>query len=278
MRHLKRGLGLVALAGGVAFAMPAAAIQWLSSGATGTTAEMYMTSGGQTLKVRGYSTQTLSSTPTTVAPSTGLWKGANVFNYGGGFGISNTVGTDIYEGSQPEHATDNNQIFDVLVFELPTAGFDLEAFRLGWATEAYAPDQTVTGEADIQAYFGGNSLGANYDFKNACFTGCANTGSGSAAKGDLAYLGFTDLMNNGANTINGSNVYSGTDVAVPGAAPAGRYLVMTGALNGTNDAFKVEMVKGSCCAGGVLPEPGTFALLGLGVFGLVALRRRRAYA
>ena len=93
--------------------------------------------------VRAYSTKTASTTrDTTIASgqaSNGPFQAANLFNYSGGFGISNTVSGDAYEGTQPEHAVDNNQIFDVLVFELPLAGFDLEAFRLGWATEALGP-------------------------------------------------------------------------------------------------------------------------------------------
>lgn len=277
MRHLRRGLGFMALAGGVAFAMPAAATQWLSTNATQISAnEWKITVGTSTVNVWGYSTKTLSSCSTCLAPDTGTWQAANVIPYSGGFGITSTVAGDAYEGTQPEHAVDNNQVFDVLVFELPNSGFDLEAFRLGWATEAYAPSTTVTNEADIHAYFGGNDLGANYNFANACFIGCTNTGSGATAKGDLTYLGFTDLMNNGANSINGSNVPI-TDQSVPGTQ-SGRYLVMTGALDGSNDAFKVSMLQAALPSGGQTPEPGTLALLTLGLFGLVALRRRPVFA
>jgi hypothetical protein len=245
---------------------------------------MSMTVGGQTVLVRAYSTQTVGPNPATCSPvgscpasTSGLFKAANLYTYSGGFGISNTVYGDGNEGNQPEHAIDNNQIYDMLVFELPSSGFDLEAFRLGWATEAY--DSTVTNEADIQAYFGGNNLGAGYNFANACFTGCTNTAATgtTAAKGDLAYLGFTDLNPLiTAGTGGGTNVPINTDVTISGTQ-SGRYLVLSGALGGTNDAFKVSMLQASA-GSGTAPEPGTLALLALGLFGLVALKRRPALA
>jgi hypothetical protein len=275
----------MALVGGVAFAIPAVATQWLSSGAVGSTAGMTMTDPvtNQTVTVRAYSTQTAGANPATCSPvgscpasTSGLFKTANLYTYSGGFGISNTVAGDTNEGIQPEHAVDNNQIYDMLVFELPADGFDLQAFRLGWATEAY--DSAVTNEADVQAYFGGNNLGAGYNFANACFTGCTNTGTGTAAKGDLSYLGFTDM--NPLITVGsggGTNVPINTDVTIAGTQ-SGRYLVLTGALGGTNDAFKVNMIQATGGSGGQTPEPGTLALLALGLFGVVALRRRPALA
>ena len=278
MRHLKHGLGPLALSIGVSFAMPATATQWLSSGAAGNAAQMTMTVGGQTVKVRAYSTQTPSSTSATA--SAGNFTNAQLMLYGGGFGITNNIIGDANEGVAPEHATDNNQIFDVLVFELPTAGFDLDAFRLGYATEAVFPSTTVTGEADISAFFGGNSLGADYNFSNACFSGCTGTNKALTGTGGL---GFTDITahvtRTDTNVLLGpapdNNAPSGIDLAAPGNQGPGRYLVLTGALGGSNDNFKVDMLKATAIP---VPEPGTIALLGLGLLGLVTLRRRPALA
>ena len=77
MRQIKGCLGFLALSAGVAFAMPAAANIWASSGAAGTTAGMTMTVGGQTVKVRAYSTKTASTTSATA--SDGLFQAANLF-------------------------------------------------------------------------------------------------------------------------------------------------------------------------------------------------------
>jgi len=150
----------------------------------------------------------------------------------------------------------------VLVFELPDAGFDLEAFKLGWAQEG----STYNGKADISAFFGGNNLGANYNFSNACFSGCASNLTSAA-------MGFTDISSLIAN--GGSNVPVNTTMNIAGTQ-SGRYLVMAGQLGGSNDNFKLEMIKASVLVPPTLPEPAGLALFSLAA-GLMlrSLRKRR---
>jgi hypothetical protein len=287
MRHLKRNLGFFVLTMGAAFAMPAAATQWTSDNATAATSpsacnttigssttsnacQMTITVGTQTLKVRAYSTRTADQT------SGGLWRIAQIHEYTGGFGVTNVVSGDTGEGITPEHATDNNQVFDTLVFELPSSGFDLEAFRLGWASEQIGSGGTYTGEADLQAFFGGNNLGADYNFSNACFSNNVNSPcTASQNLTGIGGLGFTDITSLIAN--GGSNVPVNTTENIAGIQ-SGRYLVMAGALGGTNDNFKVNMIQATGLVPPQVPEPGTLALLALGLFGLVALKRRPVLA
>lgn len=265
-------MGFLAAAVAAIFAMPAMAVQWLSQGAVQIDANTWsMTVGGQTVLAHAYSTRTASGTSSIA--SSGLFANTPTMAMfsGAGFGIGNNIVGDTSEGTPPEHAVDNNQIFDVIVFELPAAGFDLEAFRLGWAQEG-----TISGQADLSVFFGGNALGANYDFTQTCFSGCASVLT-SAAKG------FTDITsilrradNNALLTTGDTNVPANIDILANGTQ-SGRYLVMTGALGGSNDNFKVEMLRASGGTG-TAPVPGTLALLGLGLVGLASVRRRRPTA
>lgn len=299
MRHLKRNLKLLAVLAGAVCAIPAAATTWtntgLGDGQVGTNpavgsgpcytanqtnldnqnCQFTITSGGQSLKVRAYSTRG--------ADSTGLLRSAQIVNYTGGFAVTNATG-DVGEGSAPEHATDNQGSYDLLVFELPAAGFDIESFMLGWAHEGSTYNGTATNEADVQAWFGGNNLGSDFNFSTACITTpCTNTGPVSAPTGGtLAYLGLTDItssMNNPGGGVGdgGSNVPLFTGINFDGTQ-SGQYLVLAGKLADTDDFFKVKAISGSAGSGGQTPEPGTLALLALGLFGLVTLKRRSALA
>ena len=227
---------LSAMAIGLLSAFPAAATQWSWDAASAVNVDANtwkITSNGQSVLVHGYSTASTSN------PLNGNFTTTNVelnrFDPGG-FGIDNN--NDTGEGSSPEHAVDNNQLYDVLVFELPDKNFDLQGFRLGWAQ-----DGGTAGQADVSVFFGGNDLGANYDFKNACFVGggCANSGTGSNAKGDLSYLKFTEQLSALRDTTNNAILGTGTSENTPidqfvsdgGDTTKGRYVVMTGLLGGT---------------------------------------------
>ena len=310
-----------ALAALAAFALPAGAVQWWNSPdsttnnvspnqpSSGAWTAGACTSGGAaatasgcqqfnitatvdgtsyTMKVRAYSTPTVTGSNTSPA---GNWMTANLYNYAGsGFGVSNRVAGDTNEGSQPEHAVDNDQVYDMIVFELPQVTgqtWDLEAFRLGWASEG---GNGIN--ADIQTWFGGGSLGANYDFTKVCFSGC--TGTAKALTGGTGTLGFTDITtslssagNPNATNLSGTvvgcaastdgfDVCENANVSV-GSSATGNYVVMSGRLGDVMDAFKPEMIQAKLIPGGPggnTPVPGTAYLLGLGLVGAIALRRR----
>ena len=238
---------------------------------------MAMTSSVGSALVRAYST-----TPAAVSgpgPTTGNWVEANIFKYGGGFGITNTVSGDTGEGATPEHAIDNNQVLDIAVIELPTlpAGmvWDFTNFKLGWAEENGSSNRW----ADVSAFIGGSSLNSNYDFRDVCFTAC--TGAAST----LSALGFNEVTGSITNPAGsasgnpcpansgGNNVCEGTTDSF-NTNQTGKYLVMAGRLGDQYDAFKLDSIT----AVKTVPLPGTLALLGLGLCGMVTTRRRPASA
>ena len=221
----------------------------------------------QVLKVRAYSTATVQNSSTN---PTGQWITADLANYAGGFGVKNRVSGDTNEGVDPEHATDNNQVVDLLVFELPAGQvWDLDAFRLGWANEVGGSG--TESRADVQAWFGGAGLASNFDFTKVCFTGCSGSGISTLAALDGGSFARLD-----GTAFNGENVVQGQTMSVTGTQ-AGRYLVMSGQLGEQNDHFKLEMLKATGTnGGGQTPVPGTLALLGLGLVGLRSLRRGSA--
>jgi hypothetical protein len=225
-----------------------------------------MTSSDGSALVRAYAT---SPGQAGAGTTVGNWVEANIHRYsGGGFGISNLDANDPGEGSSPEHAVDNSNVLDLLVVELPTLSnglaWDFTNFMLGWANENGNPS------ADISMFIGGQNLTSNYDFRDVCFTGCTN---GAAT---LSSLGFTDVT--GAITTpncagDGANDVCQDIVADINTTATGKYMVVAGRLGEQYDAFKFDMVK-AVKTTQTVPVPGTLALFGIGLVGLVSLRRR----
>ena len=273
--HQIKGVWLLAMAAAV-FAMPAAATEWTfpstntnvtvtdcGGGATSCKYSFLSTTGNLTLKVHAFSTASNSSPNSN--PS-GTWKNANLQNYSGDFGITNLV-SDANEcvGCSPEHAVDNDGAYDIMVFELPTGmTWDIEGFRLGWASES---GNGVS--ADVQTWIGGGQ--AAIDFTQVCFTGCAKPlVSGT---GNLGFKDITSAMQGVTYNGGDNNVPEGQTITFAGTQ-SGRYLVMSGKLGDSKDAFKPEYLKAFGTTITQTPLPGTLALLGLGFAGLVAARRR----
>jgi hypothetical protein len=144
--------------------------------------------------VRAYSTQTLNSQSGTFSSAALI----TTFSGTEGFGINNTLSAiDSGETTSPEWGVDNAQLYDVMVFELPSSGWTLDSLGLGWAN--------TTG-TDISVFLRGNDLGAGYDFSKACFTGCTTSGTGVNAIGALTSAGM------GFQQVNLDNVAVGSPI------------------------------------------------------------------
>lgn len=271
---------------------PGSGTNCAGTGVNAVACQTTFSSAGQTLIARAYSTPVYD----TAAPFdvSGKWMEAQIAVYSGnGIGVRNLNPSDtVSEGSVPEHAIDNLGVKDLVVFELPTGVWDPVSFALGYANT----------DSDIQAWVGGANLGANYDFRNACFagTGC------SQLVNDLGFVNISDGMAavtggtvspGGASGAGGMNVPTG--VAAPFATTpnaTGRYLIISGNLgcvqanpdpnhygcvgsNGTtadNDFFKISALTAATTPPTGVPIPSVLYLVGLGLLTMGRVRSSRA--
>lgn len=166
---------------------------------------------------------------------------------------------DTNESNSPEHSIDNNQRYDVALLSFGSGPVKLTDMRLGW----------VSGDSDVtvMAYTGAGAptlVGKTYS---------QLVGLGWASIGNYSDLGTS------TKAINSGGVYSSywlIGAYNPLANPGG------GSVTGSSyDYVKLASVTG-CIAGtnGCSPpsqvaEPGSLMLFGLGLLGMIGLRRRQ---
>lgn len=183
------------------------------------------------------------------------FEAASLRRWSGGFGVQNRLSNDIYNS---EHAVDNNNNFDFVVFELDRA-VNLSSVTM---------NEYNTGDSDITVWVG-------------------NTDSDFSTQLDLAGMGFSDLDNTFArseNYVNGGSPR--TAYFSENENLFGNVIIVAATIlptyNGLKDYFKIKKLAGGYNdtppPSTQISEPGTLAVIAFGLAGIGYVRRRKKTA
>lgn len=206
-------------------------------------------SGGSPLYATSYFVTSNSSSSTLQAANIEVYQGT-----GYGIGVtSKTVGSYIEDvGNSPGHTVDNQGVYDMVAFQLPSANFDVTKITLN----TFSTSQYSSGHADFTVFIGGNSLVTSLSSLAGVTLGSLTSTYGFT---ELNYSSATD----GTFNINSGNI-------------TGQYLIVAASLTTTtNDDFKIAQIVGNSSTR--VPEPSTLLVFASGCIMLACFNRKRRF-
>jgi hypothetical protein len=220
-------------------------------------------SGTPSVAVSGWSTTGSGST----------FAAATVYNWGTSAGLGVVASNESSSQTGP-HATDNVGSIDAMLLNFTSGPVNLSNLSIGWN----GTDNATT------------TNGITYNDSDLSILAWTGVGTPTMSGSGLLGAGWTLIGNYGnvgsltGNTATATNsIYSSYWLISAYSTAYGTTSSNGQSLNQGNDAFKVLSVAGNTCTGTVsgsqcnpnkTPEPGSIALLGVGMLGLLASRRR----
>lgn len=240
-----------------------------STNVTSTTGILSTNSGGITATATGLSTT--GNTGTTFANATSITSYA-----GGGLGVqANTADVDT-----PQHSTDNSGFTDAILLSF-NSSVVLTGIKSGWTWKDGAATGTAAANSDSDVSV------LRYIGTDISATAVAAATLGKTVK-ELTAVGagwtlvsqLANLVSNAALPTSTGDTTLGSSWWLISAYNSDYRSVATttssaaNLLDNGNDYFKLLAVAGVATPRGSVPEPGSLALVGAGLLGFLASRRK----
>jgi hypothetical protein len=286
IRHAKQlvlGLALAAAAGS------ASATTWTF---TGSTLELPSGYGAAQDTVDGITATATAWANTFGSTNTLLAKAYLTPQNNSGLGVKNAdcgsspctgvVGDiDTSEGNNPEHAIDNNERNDSILFDFGGAKVNLTSSEFGW----------ISTDSDFSVYaYTGTSVPAGGPVAGLSY-GTNLTSNGWSLIGNFLQSSQQDRGLTSTNSSSPNYQYKGDTKSFNNDIYSSYWLIgaysSSSSSSNSNDYFKLKTVSGvkytappctngNCGGTGQAPEPGTLLLMGAGLLGLTRINSRRA--